>query len=108
MQFEIFFSIIVGQFFSRLDRAESEDINATISDPGLAIRRAGMVDETSDICRNISVDHARVTGPEEILPAIFLHLLRSGRASDVFDDERTLGYALLGEQTSPAVRAKDC
>jgi hypothetical protein len=97
MQLEVFYSVIVGQFFSRLDRAESEDINATISDPGLAIRLAGMVDETSDICRNVSVDHARITCPEEVLPAILLHLLRSGRASDVFDDERALGYALLGE-----------
>ena len=87
MELEVFFSVIIGKLFARLDCAEGEDINPTISDPNLAIRSAGVVDEASGIRRNVSVDHAHVARPEEILPAILLNLFGCGGASKVFDNE---------------------
>jgi hypothetical protein len=62
-----------------------------------------VVDEASDIRRNISVDHGLITRPEEVLPAIFPLLFSCGGASEVFDDERTFGYALLGEKAPATV-----
>ena len=86
MELEIFFSIIVGKLFARLDGAEGENINSTITDPDLAIRSTGVVDEASDVFRNVSVNHAHVTRPEKVLSAILLRLLGCGGASKVFDD----------------------
>jgi hypothetical protein len=103
MELEVFFSIIVGKLFARPDCAEGEDIKSTITDPGLAIRGAGVVDEASEIRRNVSVDHAHLTRPEEVLPTIFLNLFGCSRASKVFDYERTLWDALLGEKTPATV-----
>jgi hypothetical protein len=87
MKLEVFFSIIVSKLFASLDCAEGEDIQSTITDPDLAIRSAGVVDEASDICRNVSVDHAHVTRPEEVLPAIFRDLFGCGAATQVFGYE---------------------
>jgi hypothetical protein len=87
MTSEVFFSVIIRKLFTRLDCAEGEDIDSTISDPYLAIRSAGVVDEASDVLRNVSIDHAHVTRPEEVLPAIHLHLFGRCGASKVFYDE---------------------
>ncbi len=87
MKFEVFYSVIVGKLFARLDGAEGKDMKSTITDPDLAVRSAGVVDEASNIRRNVSVNHAHVTRPEEVLPAIFLNLFGCGAASKVLDDE---------------------
>jgi hypothetical protein len=87
MEIEVFFSIIVGKLFAWLDCAAGKDVNSTTTDPDLAVRSAGVVDEASDIRRNVSVDHGLVTRPEEILPAILPHLFGCGGASEVLDDE---------------------
>lgn len=87
MELEIFVSIIVRKLFARLDCTNSEDVKSTAMEPHLAVRCTRVVDEASDILRNISIDHGRITGPEEILPAILPHLLGRGGASDVFDDK---------------------
>lgn len=87
MKFEVFYSVIVGKLFARLDGAEGKDIKSTITDPDLAIRSAGVVDEASNIRRNVSVNHAHVTRPEKVLPAILLDLLGCGGSSKVFDYE---------------------
>ena len=87
MALEVFFSVIIGKLFARLDCAEGEEINSTIADPDPAIRIAGVIDEASGIRRNVSVDHARVTGPEEVLPAILLDLFGCGWSPKVFDYE---------------------
>jgi hypothetical protein len=87
MDLEVFFSIIVCKLFARLDCAEGKYINSTIADFDLAIRSAGVVDESCDILRNVSIDHAHLTRPEEVLPAIHLDLFGCCGASKVFDDE---------------------
>jgi len=86
MHLEIFFAVIVGKFFARLDVAERENIHATLADIDLAIRRAGVVDKASCIGRYVPVDHARIACPKKVLPAILLYLLNCGWASEVFDD----------------------
>jgi hypothetical protein len=85
MELEVFFSVIVGKLFASLDCAEGENIKSTITDPDFAVRSAGVVDEASHIRRNVSVDHAHLTRPEKVLPAIFLYLFGCGGASKVFD-----------------------
>ena len=87
MELEVFFSVIIGKLFARLDCAEGEDINSTITDPDLAIRSAGVIDEASDVLRNVSIDHAHVTRPEEILSAVLPNLFGCCEASKVFDYE---------------------
>jgi hypothetical protein len=87
MPLEVFFSVIVRKLLAGLNRAEGDDVNSTIADPGLTIRSAGMVDEASGISRNVSVDHAHVTRPEEIFPTVLLHLFGCRGAPKVFDDE---------------------
>lgn len=106
MELEVFFSIIVGKLFARLDRAEGEYVDPAITDPHLAIRIAGVIDEACDIRWNVSIDHADITRPEEVLPAILLDLFFGGRAPEIFNDACTLGYALLSKKTSATVRPK--
>lgn len=62
-----------------------------------------MVDEASDIRWDVSVNHAYVTRPEQVLPPVLPDLFGCCGAPDVFDDEGTFGYALLGEKTSATV-----
>jgi hypothetical protein len=104
MYLKIFRAVVVGKFFARLYVATRENIDATPPDSDLAIRHARVIDKAGCILPNIAVDHARTARPEKILSAIFLHLLRRGRTPDVFDDARTLRYALLGKKTSAAER----
>jgi hypothetical protein len=75
--------VIIGKLFARLDCAQGKDANATIADPDLAIGSARVVDEACSVCRNISVDHASGTRPEEVLPAIVLNLFGCGGAPEV-------------------------
>jgi hypothetical protein len=86
MDTEIFLSVVVRKLFARLDGAESKDIDAAPADDCFAIRRAGVVDEAGGIRRYVPVDHARAARPEEVLPAILLHLRGCGGAPDVFND----------------------
>ena len=108
MRLEIFFTVIVRKLFTRPDCAEREDVYSMFADPDLAIRSTGVVDEASGIRRDVSVDQALVTRPEEVLPAILLDLFGGGGATMIFDDERTLGYALLSEKSPATVRPMDC
>jgi hypothetical protein len=87
MELEIFVSIIVRKLFTRLDCTDGEDVKATAMEPHLAVGSARVVDEASDVLRNVSVDHRRVARPEQILPAIVTLLFDCGGATDVFDDE---------------------
>jgi len=87
MELEVFFSVIVGKLSTRMDGADGEDIDSTIADPSFAIWSAGVINEASDIRRNVSVDHGRGTCPEEILPAIVPHLFGCSGATKVLDDE---------------------
>lgn len=103
MQIEILFTIIVGQLFARPDRSPGENIYATIANSDLAIRRAGVIDKAGRILRNVAVDHTRGACPEKVLPAIFLDLFVCRGAPEVLDDERTLCYALFGEQAPSTV-----
>jgi hypothetical protein len=86
MHLKIFLAVIVEKFFAGLDVAKREDKYTTLEDIDLAIRRARMVDEASDIRRYVPVYHARGARPEKVLPAILLYLLGCRRASEVFDD----------------------
>lgn len=108
MEVVVFFPVVVGKLFARPYCTEGEDSKSTTTDPDLAVRSTRVVDEASDIRLNVSVDHGLVTRPEEVLPAILPQLFGRGGASDVFDDERTFGYALLGEKPLTTVRSKDC
>jgi len=103
MELKIFFSVIVGKLFARPDCTEGENAKSTTTDPDFTVRSAGVVDEASDVRRNVSVDHSRVSRPEEVLPAILPQLFGCGGASEVFDNERTFGYALLGEKPPATV-----
>ena len=87
MKVEVLFSIIVGKLFARLDGAQRIDENAAAADLDLAIGSAGVVDEASRVRRNISIDHARVTRPEQVLPTIVRNLFGCGGAPEVFDHE---------------------
>jgi hypothetical protein len=80
MELEVFFPVIVAKLFARPDRAKGINENAPIAEFDLAIRRAGVIDEASDIRRNVSVDHAHVTRPEEELSSVVLHLSGCGEA----------------------------
>lgn len=84
---EVFFSVIVGQLFTRLDRADRKDANALVTKPDLAIGDARVIDVASSVRGNIAIDHGRVTRPEEVLPAVVLDLFGCGGAPKVFDHE---------------------
>lgn len=86
MHLEIFFAVIVGKFFARLDVTERENIHTTPADIDLTIWCAGVVDKAGCIRRYVPVDHARIARPKKVLPAILLYLFSRGRASEVFDD----------------------
>jgi hypothetical protein len=86
MHLEIFFAVIVGKFFARLDVTERENIHTTPADIDLTIRRAGVIDKAGSIRRYVPVDHARIARPKKVLPAILFYLFSCGWASEVFDD----------------------
>lgn len=87
MKLEVFFSVIVGKLFARLDRADRKDTNAPVTKPDLAIGYARVIDVASSVRGNIAIDHARVTRPEEVLPAVVLDLFGCSGAPKVFDHE---------------------
>ncbi len=87
MKVEVFFSVVIGKLFARLDCSACKDVNVTIAEPDFAIGSAGVIDEASRIRRNVSIDHALVARPEEILATIVPHLFGSGGTPKVFDHE---------------------
>ena len=85
MELEVLFAVVVGKLFAGLDGAEGEDLDSAVANPDLAIWSARVVDESSGIRRDVSIDHGCVTRPEEILAAVLPHLFGCCGTPQVFD-----------------------
>lgn len=103
MEVEVLVSIVIRELFVRFDRPQRKYKNPAAADSDDTIRIAGVVDETSLVRWDVSVDHGRIACPEQILSPVFPDLFGRGRAPHVFDDECSFGDAVLREEPPAAV-----
>src|SRR3974390_800952 len=53
---QVIVAVVVGEFFTRLDRAEREDEHAAVADRRVGVRIAGVVEVTRDVAARLAVD----------------------------------------------------
>lgn len=96
---EVFFAVVVGQFFARFDCAFGvhEDFVALYF--YFAIRAAGVVDVPRNILSGGAVDGFSVTELEKIFPANAVRFVVADDIAPVFHDEPTLGDGNVGKNT---------
>lgn len=100
MLVEIFLAVVVGEFFAGFDGAAGDDEDAPARTIGLAVWRAGVIDEAGFVFWDVTIYHRRFSGPKEIFTLIARHFFERRRATNILDDARAFRYRFVSEKSA--------
>lgn len=95
---EILIPIVIGEFFSGLDRAPRENEYATSGAVCFTVGHTGMIDIARSVFRDVSIYHRRFPRPKEILTFIARHLFECRWSPNIFKNARAFRNPLFGKE----------
>src|SRR3989344_922368 len=95
---KVLLPIVVGQLLPRPDVAQSQYKHTVPRAVRLAVSRAGVIDVTRLVRRDIAVDHRVLAGPKKISAGVAVLLGSAYRPARILDNARAFWYRTFGKK----------